>query len=573
MNSEKITRTITVFCFFCLFGVVHAQEYRPNFETDECPYFMQRAADEVDASIACGWLHVPENRDHPDDRLMLDLFVVRIESIEPNDNAPFVYLEGGPGGAASALFTELLEWEVRQSYDLILIDQRGTGLSYPSLNCPEMDESSEMEAIKACRDRLIDEGIDLNAYTSADNAHDIHDLLVALDIPEANLFGSSYGVRLGLTVIRDFPERIRTLTIDAVYPPQVDSLASEAFFGNQAFERLLSDCAADANCNRVYPNLRQSLHTAIDNMNDNPPEIYDYELGAYIELTGDDFVEYLFSEFYDTDILPFLPALIDAYGAGDYEYNPELESYERELDAAILAGDIEPDEYDIMAMEYLHIDNVNDLYAYYDSISDSEFNNLVSEIEEYAYLLPFQDYLGYETVAETADYLYDLDDESYYELEADVLGVYDDDSEGMHFSVECAEEVTFHDMDRILERASDLSPIMDVLTESALETFDECDRWGVEASEAIENDPVISDIPTLLFSGLYDPVTPYQWGEDTQSYLSNSVHFIFPNVGHGALDTQACASEILLAFLDDPTQTPDGSCVDELSSPAFYIRP
>lgn len=552
---------------------VTGQDDSPRFESDDCPYFMQRLADEADAAIVCGWLHVPEDRDTPDDGMMLKLFVVRIASTESMDNAPIVYLEGGPGGAASVLLAEWLDSPIHQTYDIILIDQRGTGLSTPSLNCPEMDESDELDAVQTCRDRLIDDGIDLNDYTSADNAHDIHDLLVALDIPEVNLYGSSYGVRLGLTVIRDFPEHIRTLAIDAVYPPQVNSLIDEAYYGNQAFEQLFSDCAADPVCDAVYPDLRQSFYTAIDNMNEQPQNIYDYEWGAYVRMSGDDFVQYVYSLMYDTSLLPFLPALIDAYAAGEYDYDPEIESYELDLEEAMLYDDIEPDEYDMAAMDYLGIDDVNDLYAYFDSISDDEFNNLVNEIEEYAYLLPFRDYFGYDTVDEAADTIYDLDDDALAELEVEVLGFYDDDSEGMHYSVECAEEVPFQNVGDVLARADDLSSELEILTESAVEAFDDCDVWDVEPSPDIENQPVISEIPTLIFSGLYDPVTPYQWGDDTRSYLSNSYHFIFPNVGHGALDTQTCANDILIAFLDDPVQVPDGSCVEALDPPPFYIRP
>lgn len=550
-----------------------AQDYTAVFEARDCPYFMQQIADDDSKSISCGDLIVPEDRDDIANSLELRLFVVKIESVESNDNAPIVNLEGGPGGAASVGFQDWLGSDLQQTYDIILIDQRGTGLSYPSLNCYEMDEDDD-NAVSDCRDRLVVEGINLNAYNSAANANDIYDLLVAMDVPEANIYGSSYGTRLGLTIMRDFPERVRTLTIDAVYPPQVDALTEQAFYGIQAFEQLFNDCATDSACDNAYPDLRQSFYAAIEKMNNAAAEIYDSEMDATIEMNGDDFAQFVFSQLYDTSYLRYLPALIAAYADGDYAYDPVVEDEEAIADDAVEGDAFTDDEIDAFAVYYLDFDNINDVYEHYDSLTDDEYFDLLDElIDEFDYLSAFRDYLDYNTIKETADYVYTLDDDNYFALEAEVLGTYDDDSEGMYFSVECAEEIHFYDEDDVWDRADEIPEILGILTESAVETFDDCDVWDVAESDAIENEPVVSDIPTLIFSGSYDPITPYQWGDDTQLYLENSSHFIFPNVGHGALDTQPCSTDIMLAFLETPAEIPDGSCVTDLSPPDFYIRP
>lgn len=562
---------LSIVLFLCFTVFVQAQDYTPEFEADDCPYFVTSMATTYDANITCGYLIVPENRENIKGSLELELFVIQIESIQTTDNAPFVYLEGGPGGAASVSLGAWLESDILQAYDIILIDQRGTGLSYPSLNCPEVNEDSE-NPVEDCRNRLVDEGIDLNAYTSASNANDIHDLLVALDIPEANIYGSSYGVRLGLTMMRDFPQRMRSLIIDAVYPPQVDALVDQAFYGNQAFEQLFNDCANDPDCNVAYPNLRDSFYTAIENMNNEPAEIEDFELGEIVETTGDDFANQLFLMLYDTTLLPYLPAMIDAYANGEYDYDPLGEVAQIELDEAYESGTIEPDEIDKVAFEYLEIDDVDELYDYYASLTDEEFDNLINELEEYAYLVPFRDYLEFDDVTETSEYVYDLDEDELAELEVEVLGEYDGDSEGMNYSVECGEENYFNDIDDIVARGDDLPEILIGLTDSVVFAYEDCDIWNVEQAGDIENQPVVSDIPTLIFSGLYDPVTPFQWGDDTQSYLPNSAHFIFPNVGHGALDVELCATEIALSFLENPMQDLDGSCISQLTPPDFYIR-
>ncbi len=49
--------------------------------------------------------------------------------------------------------------------------------------------SAGRQQLEACHDRLIEEGIDLGAYTSAESAADLSDLRAALDYDEWNLYG------------------------------------------------------------------------------------------------------------------------------------------------------------------------------------------------------------------------------------------------------------------------------------------------------------------------------------------------------------------------------------------------
>jgi len=549
---------------------VNAQDYIPEFESEDCLYFMQRLADETGTDISCGYLYVPENRTDFDNSYDVELFVVRIESINVSETAPFVYLDGGPGGAASVTLDAWLDSSIHQDYDIILIDQRGTGLSYPSLDCYEYEWDDNW--VEPCRERLVnEENIDLSAYNSANNAHDIHDLLVALNIDEVNIYGSSYGTRLALTMMRDFPEQIRSVILDAVYPPHVDSLVDQAIYGNQAFERLFEDCAANSACNATYPDLRQSFYQAIETMNDKNPLIWDYELEFMVETSGDDFANQIFGLLYDTEALQYLPAMIDSYANADYDYDPQFEAEDIAFQES--TDPIEPDVYDIAALEVLGISDIDELYDYYDTLGDEDYFDLIDELEDYVTYGLHRDYLGLDTIDETIEYIDSLNDEDYYELEAEV-GYYDDDSEGMYFSVECSEEIHFYNEDDVLARSEGLpDEIFYAMTDSIIQTFEDCVVWNVAESSSIENEPVVSDIPTLILSGAYDPVTPYQWGEEAQSYLVNSWHYIFPNVGHSALDTQDCADDIILSFLDQPSQQPNDTCINEVGAPDFYIRP
>lgn len=565
-----MTRLILCLLFFFSSLLISAQDYQPEVEDYDCPYWMDVLADGI--RIECGSLYVPENRDDIDNSYELDLFYVIISAENANNNPPIVYLEGGPGGAASYGFEAWLETRLRDNYDIILIDQRGTGLSYPSLNCYEYDDIEDY--LEPCLERLLDEGIDLEAYNSASNAHDIHDLLVALDIPQATIYGTSYGTRLALTMMRDHPERIHSVILDAVYPPHIDFFVEQAINGNQAFEQLFVDCEANPSCNRAYPDLRQTFYETVTRLNKNPAGVMDLDSGEMLTTTGDDFVGEIFALLYETGMLQYLPSLIYAIYDGEYDYDPlfevELAKFEAELDAGL---PIQPDELDLIAMEYLEIDDVDELYDYYAELSDDEFDALFVEVDDFDYYTTFQEYFDFDSLSETLDYLDLLDDDEYYELEIEIFGYYDDDSEGMYQSVECYDETHFNDVPTVLERSAQVpTEIYDGLMVGILDTFDECSLWLEETAPAIENLPVSSDIPTLIFSGLYDPVTPAHWGKQAQTYLNHSWHYVFPNVGHGAIDVEPCATDIALSFLQNPSAEPAHACLDNVSPPDFYIR-
>ena len=484
---------------FLIFSIiVSAQSYTPRYANSDCPFFIRRLAEDSDADISCGYLIVPEDREASENGRLIALFVVRIAARHPSGNAPLIFLTGGPGSAVAERLPFILGSQLRQNYEVIAVDQRGAGFSRPSLNCVELDDqtrTSYSDWRQDCYRRLLDEGIALHSYNSANNAKDIHDLLVALDIEEANIYGLSYGSRLALTVARDFPERLRALILDGVLPLQVKRLETHALNGYQAIEQLFADCSADRICNRAYPNLRESFYSALKTMDREPAEIDQGDKDYPIVITGDDLVNEIYAKLYDAHLIPFLPALIDAYAQGDYDYDPAEEARRRE--AQTLIG-------------------------------------------------------------------------------AEMLWNLDKSSEGLALSVACAEEVPFNSRDEIVNRAANLpGAVRRPLVEIAISDISNCSEWQVPRAPDLENQPVASDIPTLLLSGRYDPVTPPEWGAEAAQYLVNSWRYVFPDSGHGLLFRvdAGCAESIALSFLANPERRPNDACIAELTSPDFYIRP
>lgn len=485
-------------------ALVAQDDYEPIFEEIECFF------PELDADQTCGYLYVPEDRSNPEGN-EVELAVIILHA-RTDDSAPepVIYLEGGPGGAALLSVEDLAKHPVLDTHDLIVFDQRGTGFSFPSLNCPELELGEDEDPVAVCRDRLLDEGVNLNMYNSAASAADVNDLRIALGYDRVNLWGISYGTKLALITMRDYPEGIRSVVIDSVYPPEIDDMTLTPVSFVSAYEAVFSRCAEDAACDGAFPDLESSFYELIDAMNESPVlvETDDGEL----ELTGDEIAGQLFLALYDTTRIGYLPyALVEMALAEDED--TLLEAYD------ILTGAFIPDQ-------------------------DGD--------------LP-------ESVIFESDYLLDYMDE-YGDIE---------DSEGMAFSFDCSEEYQLNDVDAAYAVA-EAAPVS--LQEYFFSGIDsnvlDCETWDVPTADAREAERVESDIPTLIYSGVFDPVTPVSSGDSAALGLPNGVHVIFPTAGHGISftdnDAGTCAKQIMMDFLLDPFASPDTTCVEAADGITFY---
>jgi pimeloyl-ACP methyl ester carboxylesterase len=300
--------------------------YEASLEQGDCPELLGEFELE-DVEITCAYLSVPEERADPE-RATLELAVAIIPSRSDSPRPdPIIYLDGGPGGSAMLGIADWVDSPLRDEYELILFDQRGTGLSLPSLNCAEMEQAQDDEetsaAAEACRDRLIDEGVNLSAYSSAENAADVADLIAQLGYDEVNLLGISYGTRLALTVLRDNPAGVRSVILDSPYPPQVKAYNEQALNAGLAIQALLRGCADDEDCDATFPDLEARFYDLIDRLNAEPVliEIADEESDelSEIEVSGDDLVSSMSDWLYVTDLISYVPLVIDQLDAGETE--------------------------------------------------------------------------------------------------------------------------------------------------------------------------------------------------------------------------------------------------------------
>jgi pimeloyl-ACP methyl ester carboxylesterase len=80
---------------------------------------------------------------------------------------------------------------------------------------------------------------------------------------------------------------------------------------------------------------------------------------------------------------------------------------------------------------------------------------------------------------------------------------------------------------------------------------------------------VKSDIPTLIFSGEYDPVCPPFYANATAYNLHNSTVIIVPGASHAAMYADDCTKAIGAAFFLDPNKKPDIECIKNRKSIEF----
>lgn len=263
----------------------------------------------------CGTVLVPES---PGAKETIALAVARVFSNDPNPQAdPIVYLEGGPGGPSVINIDHAYPYlaQVAPDRDFIFVDQRGIGRSRPQLACSERGET--LDALARCHERLSEKA-DLSAYNTINNATDIELVRQAFGYDEWNLYGISYGTRLGLTIMRDYPEGVRSAVLDSVVPLQVDLLGEVGINGYRAFQLVFEACAEDERCARRYPDAMQVFMQLLEDLNEEPG-------GTDGDINGDVFAQLVFQLIYAPQGVEIIPLLVEAATQGNFEYFEELE--------------------------------------------------------------------------------------------------------------------------------------------------------------------------------------------------------------------------------------------------------
>ncbi len=321
---------------------------RDSYRIDSlvCPF--KDRIDYEPGEIECGLLSVPENREDPDTRF-IELHFVKLVStwddVEAEDDDddtdlapgrrddPVIYLTGGPGAAAEYYVDRFKDHGIRKHRDLYILEQRGIVNSgdfcrtYAERNVGLKNVATLKESAaalrgesRACAENATAAGVDLSAYNTIENARDVRALRVALGFDQWNVWGISYGTILGQAYIKEDPDGILAIVLDAIVPLDARSEPISWRVINwydRDLRKLDELCKADSACARRYPDLGERVRDGIRAASTQPVTV-DVKDTEYYP-TGkahilSDFAGFLpFTLFYEQSNYPALPAIIDAW--------------------------------------------------------------------------------------------------------------------------------------------------------------------------------------------------------------------------------------------------------------------
>ena len=133
---------------------------------------------------------------------------------------------------------------------------------------------------------------------------------------------------------------------------------------------------------------------------------------------------------------------------------------------------------------------------------------------------------------------------------------------GMQLSVICTEdasEMTINEADKD-----------SLLGTSMITTLQaQCDAWPKGKRPEGFRKPLTGNVPVLILSGEFDPVTPPRYGDEVAKSLPNGRHLVIRGQGHNVLPV-GCMPKLFASFVDGANaKTLDASCLDKVP----YAKP
>ena len=471
-----------------------------KFELTLCPFTNKRAWTESKspeaAGLICGNVTMPLFHDQPDgDTIRIPIAIWPYYDL-PNNPDPLFVAQGGPGGSTLNMYPRKFSssWPAGKR-DVIFVDQRGTLFADPSLLCPEeleqllksspetrKKESEQHTDLIACRARLEKEGVNLDAFNTAEIAQDYEAVRQVLGYQKINFYGVSYGSHIGQYLASLYPESLRSIIFDGVAPIPLNYINRSYPDANRALIEFKTSCEHDPSCYGKYPDIMDQLEEVIARLDQKPVKVVlhnPYGKESVVDvIDGEAFFDFVFDTFYQSHNYGALPFIISQAEKNRF-----------------------------------------DLYIYYSE--------------------------------------WDAFGESF--------------SRGLYFSVICSEHTPFNESSASISYAL---PSMTDWEEESLEWMkDACQIWSVDRPELRLNELPVSDVPALLLSGQFDPVTPPEYGEIALKSFSQGLHLIDPVAGHGIAFDDDCTKTIFGDFLDDPLGNLDAECLSDPDRHSLAVPP
>lgn len=309
-----------------------------SFENDDCVIDLSALANEPD----CGWLTRPLHGAYSDD-IELPVMIFRSPSADPSET-PLVYLHGGPSDGVLTYFDPEVAFDPAYTYevlvepwienrDVILFDQRGTGLAKPDLGCDgardwfnAYDEDPATfvpRTTSICASSLRLEGIRMDQFSRQSSADDVAVLARELGYEAVDLHGSSWGGILSYTVMQLHPTVVRSAVLDSPLSIETDLTGSMPGSFREAMQGMQANCDLSASCRARHGDIIARYIRVFEQLEANPAEIMIFDVFS-LELSADDLSYLLFGLFYSPEAIAMIPDLLLDLENGNYSLLQEL---------------------------------------------------------------------------------------------------------------------------------------------------------------------------------------------------------------------------------------------------------
>lgn len=600
------------------------------------------AAEVEGKTVICGRVEVPENHDKPDGpHISLSFAVLKARTQSPAPD-PLVYLHGGPGGGAVRDLAGIVVplWEGhRARRDVVTFDQRAAGISSDMVTCfatfeeslvelfsgTGLDDAKQKEIFSKCTAELQQNGRDLTAYNTVQNARDVRAIMQALGYKDYNIYGVSYGTKLALEVMRSAPEGVRSVVIDSVFPPNARAYDTNILPVQEGVQQVINQCAADAACAAAFPDLEATLQRVAVKLEKNPipaargrPEINVKTLIALFEdrntrghwpnTTGH--IPLILTEWDrgETGTYDMLASGATARAADPGEmlkpYADKLTPEQTVLARLLLenaTAATKAEAFTKYALASLSdslaksMRGETSLAVRLDAMmteamirtgSREEMLRFASDYASFAHKTPDRetlralivDHLPAADIDPTLDLLAQLTDgdvravfaavskeaRTIYKPLVDVLDL---------MVVACTEDMPFNSPEGMKKVVEGLKfKFLEQSTYVDPTTYELCPYITPALPRPDFHEAVTSDIPTLVMYGFNDTQTSTEEALLAAKGLSHSRALGFPEAGHGALIFSQCAKDIGLAFIERPGDELSTDCIETLK-PKWVLPP
>jgi pimeloyl-ACP methyl ester carboxylesterase len=277
-----------------------------------------------------GFCTVFENRSTGEGRkIRLGMVVLpaRAENPEPD---PVFFLHGGPGAAATSIAKRQISGWMRETRDLVFIDQRGTGSSN-ALRVPIGGSDDDLQTylkpyfdVEAFRAALpeIEARADISQYTTPNSVDDFDEVRDALGYERINLRGGSYGTRSALVYMRRHTRSIRSATLQGIQPIAYLNPLPHARGAQESLDLIFDEIEASEKYRKAFPNLRENFTAILKRLERDPAEVVvshpKTKEDSTVLLRRNAFAEAVRLQLYSMPSNRRLPLLLSRAHTGDY---------------------------------------------------------------------------------------------------------------------------------------------------------------------------------------------------------------------------------------------------------------